>query len=1017
MKIATRPHTLWMAGLMLVAGAAHLAAQPTAQAPAIVPPSSTLYFNHQIGASAPPPQTIRVGTTPANLPFTATSNMPWVTVNGANSATGTSNSATQEVQIAVNPASFTVAGDYPGTVTLASGSTTSTINIILRVGTAAQMRVDPNSLLLNIETGAAPTVQTLSINPTTSGQAVELVNIEVMSQVQTPWLNAARASATSASVFINPAQFPSGATSLFGLLRLTSANGSVTVPVSINVLPAAQLSVSPLVVTFPYQLGFQAPSARPVNVVSTSSTSQLLYNVTVASHTPSWLSVSTTPAGPGTLTLRDLNTGSNPVYLIANPAAIGNAPGTYEAQVRFEAPSTSSVQTVTARLVVSNQAQLITSADSAVFAYTLGGNAPAAQTINLTSTSGQLPFTATTVYTTGGEWFRIDTNSTVTPASLVIRIDPNRLPQLTAGSYTGSVRLSYGTGSTLDIPVSLTVSGSALLSVDPTSLEITSGEGVTPPQRTIIVRSTDNSDQPFTVTVEGTNAGWLVPARTSGSTGASGTLLALNINPVGRTAGTYEAFVVIRPTAVQTAPVVRVPVRYIVTGTQTISATPARIELTQIGSTVPAAQTIDITSPAGARFTVTPSASWIKVSASSDTIPARLTVTFDTANQQPAELSGTIDILVAGLQALSIPVSLRVQARPTLAVTPNTLTFNWTTGTTAPAAQTINLSSNGAAIPFTTTVSTNAASWLRVEPPSGTTGATGAAATAVRVTVVPTGLQPGRYEGTITFNATTATNASTTVTVALVASAPAMPQITTVINAATGLSRGVAPGMIITIFGRNIAPAERTAGIIRNNVFETQVGEVRVLFDDVPAPLLYVGPGGNANQINAIVPYEIGFRVTTRMVIEYRGVRSESLELRVIESDPGIFTATMSGSGQGAILNENSSVNSVNNPAARGSIIQIYATGEGTVTPAGTNGQVIMTANDLRKPVLPVRATVGGQEALVTYYGSAPTLVSGAFQVNVLVPQTLNITGPSSVPVQIQVGDNQSPQTVTVAVR
>jgi uncharacterized protein (TIGR03437 family) len=90
----------------------------------------------------------------------------------------------------------------------------------------------------------------------------------------------------------------------------------------------------------------------------------------------------------------------------------------------------------------------------------------------------------------------------------------------------------------------------------------------------------------------------------------------------------------------------------------------------------------------------------------------------------------------------------------------------------------------------------------------------------------------------------------------------------------------------------------------------------------------------------------------------------------------------------------------------------IYATGEGQTTPAGVDGAV--TGATLQRPVLPVRVTIGGQEAEVLYAGSAPGLVAGVLQVNARVPA---LARRGSVPVVITVGAAASQGGVTLAVR
>jgi uncharacterized protein (TIGR03437 family) len=63
---------------------------------------------------------------------------------------------------------------------------------------------------------------------------------------------------------------------------------------------------------------------------------------------------------------------------------------------------------------------------------------------------------------------------------------------------------------------------------------------------------------------------------------------------------------------------------------------------------------------------------------------------------------------------------------------------------------------------------------------------------------------------------------------------------------------------------------------------------------------------------------------------------------------------------------------------------------------------------------LPVSVRIGGVAATVTYAGSAPGLVSGAFQVNVRIPSGV---GSGPVPLDLQAGTAVSPSGVTVSVQ
>ena len=86
----------------------------------------------------------------------------------------------------------------------------------------------------------------------------------------------------------------------------------------------------------------------------------------------------------------------------------------------------------------------------------------------------------------------------------------------------------------------------------------------------------------------------------------------------------------------------------------------------------------------------------------------------------------------------------------------------------------------------------------------------------------------------------------------------------------------------------------------------TTLGETRILFDGVPAPLVYV----SASQASAVVPYEVADKTRTEVQVEYRRVKSNPVLIAVTAATPAVFTANGSGTGQGAILNQDGTVNS-----------------------------------------------------------------------------------------------------------
>jgi uncharacterized protein (TIGR03437 family) len=160
-----------------------------------------------------------------------------------------------------------------------------------------------------------------------------------------------------------------------------------------------------------------------------------------------------------------------------------------------------------------------------------------------------------------------------------------------------------------------------------------------------------------------------------------------------------------------------------------------------------------------------------------------------------------------------------------------------------------------------------------------------------------------------------------------------------------------------------------------------------------------VSPG----QISAIAPYSLAAARSVRITVEHNGVRSPLSEVAVLESAPGIFK--VGGTSQGAIINQNGSVNGIQAMAPVGSIVSIYATGEGLLAPAVAEG-THAGSDTLLRPLLPVAVQVGGVDAEVLYAGSAPGLLVGVLQVNARISQATP-RGPD-VPVVLTIGPNRS---------
>lgn len=229
-----------------------------------------------------------------------------------------------------------------------------------------------------------------------------------------------------------------------------------------------------------------------------------------------------------------------------------------------------------------------------------------------------------------------------------------------------------------------------------------------------------------------------------------------------------------------------------------------------------------------------------------------------------------------------------------------------------------------------------------------------------------------------------------------------------VTNAASYEAGPVAPGELLTLFGANLGPELPVSAQIVNGSLPTTLAGTRVTFDGVAAPLLYVSEG----QITAIAPSTLAGKSVVQVEVTYNGSRSPSLALPVTDSWPAVFAIDASGSGPGAVLNQDSRLNTASNPALRGSVLQFFATGGGAADPPVPDGAI---QNEPGLLLGSVTVTIGGMPAAVTYAGPAPGQVSGVIQVNAIVPA--GISPGTVVPARIQVGRNASLGTVTVAIQ
>jgi len=219
------------------------------------------------------------------------------------------------------------------------------------------------------------------------------------------------------------------------------------------------------------------------------------------------------------------------------------------------------------------------------------------------------------------------------------------------------------------------------------------------------------------------------------------------------------------------------------------------------------------------------------------------------------------------------------------------------------------------------------------------------------------------------------------------ATAPVVP-LACVANAASYDSAGISGGEIVSLFGNGLGPAAGTQPESVSNGYPKQLAGVQVTFNGIASPLMYVQNG----QINAIAPWALQAGQNANVCVVYNGASTNCITRPVLNAHPGVFTLD---GVHAAALNHDGSFNSASNPAPVGSIVSVFATGLGPISPAQPDGSFIgvpLPVNTLPDYVYWLESTflIGEVAATTTvgYAGPAPFEVAGMSQINFVAQNT-----------------------------
>jgi uncharacterized protein (TIGR03437 family) len=938
---------------------------------------------------------------------TASSNSTWLLINNNSTINFVPGTALQVGLSSV--ATGLATGSYSGAIFFTDSlNNTARVDVTLVVnsGTSAGLTISPSSLAFSAQVGGSSQVNNMNVTSSTGGTFT--VTSSVGTTVQ--WLSA----------FTSTSNLASNTTGVVSVTANPSnlANGTYTGTVTVSVGSQSQAILVTLTVGTGSGGGTGTSNVAPNNITLSwqSGTDPGFVNrpeISITGTSGNWSSTVSTAQGGSWLSLSPASGSSLPAQatVVVNPA--GLTAGNYSGTVTITTPS--GTQNVTIVLSVSAGAILNSRPGSLIFSYQTGTGTPAGQSVFFSTSdialNSSLDITGTVAASV--PWITVTTFQ----KSIQVFVDPTGL---TGGVYSGNITVSPSNLSALTLPVVLVVNGGAggggstgPLVFTPSSLGFAATAGTNPATQTLQLTASVSTS--FTVT---SNQSWLTVSPTSGT---APTNLSVAVAAAGLAAGTYNGTLTFNSSGVQQF----VTVSLTVTGTGgggggasgnvTVSSSSLKFDAQAPAGTLPV-QGLTVSSASGTsgvgfvlQVTTASGGAWLSTSPGPGqqlTTTQTISVNANASGLGAGTYNGNIRISPTGGTAIDVPVTLTVTSAPTVSATPTSLTFTYRAGGSTPSPQTIAVSSAGAALPFTATASSNG-NWLSVSPTSG------AAPANISASVNAAALSAGTYLGTITVAGATAGTGSTTINVTLNVTVP-LPTITRVTNAASYAAGNIAPGEIITLFGTDIGPAT-LAGLALDNTGKvaTTLAGVQVTVKGYPAPLIYV----SNTQIAAVAPYEVAQFTSADVLVKYLGQSSNGIAVNVSTTAPGVFTANASGTGPGAILNQNGSPNGPNNPATRGDTIVVYLTGEGQTSPAGVTGKVTTVSSTpplTPAPLLPISVLIGGQPANFSFAGEAPGFVSGVMQLNVTVPLS---AGTGAQPIVVSIGGNSSQSGVTVALQ
>jgi len=751
-----------------------------------------------------------------------------------------------------------------------------------------------------------------------------------------------------------------------------------------------------------------------------------------------------------------------PATIVASVDPAGLAPGTYTGQIKITAPSTTpSTATVSVTLTVTpvTSPQLSLTVVTQSFALTQGGQ-PAQGLVTIANVGGgTLQFTATA--SSDLNWLSIvgtgaGTATPTSPSAVSFTVNPSGVP---IGVHRGKITVKDASGTPYVGNITLQLSQTGL-----TYTAVTGGP--TPPLQSLTVYNLGQGSMPWTAQgqtlVPGQN--WLQTGAQGGSsTPQSPAQATVPVSQTGLATGQYYGSMPITaPNAVNSPQSASVLLNVVAPGQlgSAPQASPGGVILAGVaGNTAAAQQGVSLVNPTGASLsfsTVTfteDGGNWLTVSPKTGTLSqsgtgtitiqgslAGLSSTVKYGSVQVAFSEGTvrtIDVALVATAAASVPPEeATAQALPhavgnnPAGCSPNQLVTVFQSPLQSTQVQ--------VAQPQTVQVQIldNCQNQVTRANAGSAQVTFGNGDAALNLTDNGGGIWVG------TWNPVTAKSNINVLVVALQGSLSGGRQIQLDVLAADTTSAAqplaalnaasndvqsaglVAPGSWVSVYGARLSTGSAQ---FQTTPLPITLASAKLQVTGQPSPqtlpLSFASPG----QVNGLIPQNVAVNTALQLTVQRGSTQSVPVTLTVTDLQPGIFTISQTGQGQGAVLLANTGTiagppGPGSQPVARNGFIEVYCTGLGAVkardgsAPPGDG--VPTPATTLYDTVATATATVGGINAPVIFSGLSPFNIA-LYQVNVQIPS--NAPTGNAVPLVLTMtgknGSVSSQTGVTIAVQ